>query len=65
MISNETGHTELTMSTDIGEYSDCERESYKNSWVLLSSEFRYFGKDVHQSTDAHGDFRNIAKRKLG
>lgn len=42
-IPNETGHTEANMPHDVGVYSNDEEKSYKNSWVLLSSHFRYYG----------------------
>ena len=49
MLPNQTGHTESNnMSRELGKLSDNEGKSYKNSWVLLSSKFRYFGKDVRE-----------------
>ncbi|CAF9932563.1 hypothetical protein IMSHALPRED_008918 [Imshaugia aleurites] len=50
IIRNQTGHTEANMPKDIGEYSSRKENSYKNSWVLLSSSpnFRYFGKNAHK-----------------
>lgn len=45
IIPNQTGHTEFNMPRDLGEYSTDDK-SYKNSWVLRSSNFRYFGKNA-------------------
>lgn len=62
MVPNETGHTELNMSADIGTYSDDEKKSYKNSWILLSYEFRYFGKNAHKITKAYPRFEKDAAK---
>lgn len=63
---NQTGHTERNMPRDIGEYSDDKGKSYKNSWVLLSSNsnFRYFGKSARKIPDACPGLLEVAK-KLG
>ena len=52
MIPNQTGHTEANMSHDLGEYSNVEKQSYKDSWILTSSNFRYFGKNAQAVSDA-------------
>ncbi len=62
MIPNQTGHTESNMSKDIGEYSSDKEHSYKNSWVLLSSDFRYVGKSAHKIPETCPGFLRHAKR---